>query len=276
GKDFPSLLLFADSLFSYSLTDYTTWPRIVPAFCSGTRQSPINIKTSEATENPRLKPFTFYGFNRKDVLTKLENTGRTIKVTIASGVGVSGGGLGERYDSLQFHLHWGNGTRVPGSEHTLNGKQFPMELHIVNIKSSLNGDTDAAVRDPAGLAALGFFIEVRKSSEVCQPVLQTPCSDISNCWKLLTCYLSRVRWEGQSVDIKQPISLNSLLGGVSLTDYFRYNGSLTTPDCNEAVVWTVFKDPIKISWQQVLTVSFQNVINFLVVAQLVEWVVFRC
>uniref|UniRef100_A0A672JT93 Carbonic anhydrase n=1 Tax=Salarias fasciatus TaxID=181472 RepID=A0A672JT93_SALFA len=243
---FPSLLLFADSLFSYSLTDYTTWPRIVPAFCSGTRQSPINIKTSEATENPRLKPFTFYGFNRKDVLTKLENTGRTIKVTIASGVGVSGGGLGERYDSLQFHLHWGNGTRVPGSEHTLNGKQFPMELHIVNIKSSLNGDTDAAVRDPAGLAALGFFIEVRKSSEVCQPVLQTPCSDISN-WFLSIPY--------------------TLL---SLTDYFRYNGSLTTPDCNEAVVWTVFKDPIKISADLVLTVSFQNVINFLVVAQLVD------
>uniref|UniRef100_A0A672JTG5 Carbonic anhydrase n=1 Tax=Salarias fasciatus TaxID=181472 RepID=A0A672JTG5_SALFA len=170
----------------------------------------LPLITSEATENPRLKPFTFYGFNRKDVLTKLENTGRTR-------------GLGERYDSLQFHLHWGNGTRVPGSEHTLNGKQFPMELHIVNIKSSLNGDTDAAVRDPAGLAALGFFIEVRKSSELV--------------------YLS----SGQSVDIKQPISLNSLLGGVSLTDYFRYNGSLTTPDCNEAVVWTVFKDPIKIS-----------------------------
>uniref|UniRef100_A0A672JSQ2 Carbonic anhydrase n=1 Tax=Salarias fasciatus TaxID=181472 RepID=A0A672JSQ2_SALFA len=216
----------------YHVLNYTTWPRIVPAFCSGTRQSPINIKTSEATENPRLKPFTFYGFNRKDVLTKLENTGRTIKVTIASGVGVSGGGLGERYDSLQFHLHWGNGTRVPGSEHTLNGKQFPMELHIVNIKSSLNGDTDAAVRDPAGLAALGFFIEVRKSSEV---------KAVSVHSQLV--YLS----SGQSVDIKQPISLNSLLGGVSLTDYFRYNGSLTTPDCNEAVVWTVFKDPIKIS-----------------------------
>ena len=35
----------------------------------------------------------------------------------------------------------------------------------------------------------------------------------------------------------------------------RYAGSLTTPTCNEAVVWTVFSDPIKITKS---TMEFMN------------------
>lgn len=51
-------------------------------------------------------------------------------MTFNSGVGVSGGGLSEAYDSLQFHLHWGNGSSVPGSEHTVDGKRYPMEVYV--------------------------------------------------------------------------------------------------------------------------------------------------
>jgi len=36
-----------------------------------------------------------------------------------------------------------------------------------------------------------------------------------------------------------------------LSSYYRYDGSLTTPTCNEAVTWTVFETPIKISSSQV-------------------------
>ena len=37
----------------------------------------------------------------------------------------------------------------------------------------------------------------------------------------------------------------------SKSDYYRYNGSLTTPDCQQVVTWTVFKDAVKISQSQV-------------------------
>ena len=44
--------------------------------------------------------------------------------------------------------------------------------------------------------------------------------------------------------------LNGLLP-TDKTKYFRYSGSLTTPTCNEAVTWTVFKDAVEISQAQV-------------------------
>jgi carbonic anhydrase len=34
--------------------------------------------------------------------------------------------------------------------------------------------------------------------------------------------------------------------------FYRYNGSLTTPNCNEGIIWTVFTNTLPISKNQVL------------------------
>ncbi|XP_034563505.1 carbonic anhydrase XVb [Notolabrus celidotus] len=215
----------------------TTWPTIATQFCNGTRQSPINIVEADATGDSALTSFTFTNYDSIDGMTKIENTGKTVKVALKSGLTVSGGNLPEAFDSLQFHLHWGNGVAIPGSEHTVNGKRYPMELHIVNSKSSLNGNTTLAVADSQGLAALGFFIEEMTGNSTNQPAS----------WQNLTSYLARIPHQGDSVAIAPGFSLDDLLTGVNRTSYYRYLGSLTTPNCNEAVVWTVFKDTIKVS-----------------------------
>lgn len=40
----------------------------------------------------------------------------------------------------------------------------------------------------------------------------------------------------------------------NMTKYFRYDGSLTTPDCAEAVVWSLFEYPIPLSREQVFMI----------------------
>lgn len=46
--------------------------------------------------------------------------------------------------------------------------------------------------------------------------------------------------------VTDEISIDDLLGSVNRKEFYRYNGSLTTPQCNEAVVWTVFKESVKV------------------------------
>lgn len=62
---------------------------------------------------------------------------------------------------------------------------------------------------------------------------------------------------GTSVDMTPGLTLDALLEGVDRSKYYRYLGSLTTPVCNEAVVWTVFKDSIKVS-KDLVSVVFEN------------------
>ncbi|XP_035468684.1 carbonic anhydrase 4-like isoform X2 [Scophthalmus maximus] len=214
-----------------------TWSTLSARYCNGIRQSPINIAPASARPDANLGAFTFGNFDNASALESIGNTGRTVKVTFGSGVQVSGGGLPEAYNSLQFHLHWGNGSSVPGSEHTVDGKRYPMELHIVNIKASYNGNTTQALADSEALAALGFLIEEMPGNATGQPAS----------WKTLTSYLANITNKDDSVAIASGISLDDLLDGVDRSKYYRYLGSLTTPACNEVVVWTVFKEPIKVS-----------------------------
>ncbi|TNN54276.1 Carbonic anhydrase 4 [Liparis tanakae] len=214
----------------------TTWPTIIGKFCNGSRQSPINIVSASAQVDTNLTAFTMVNYNTHS-LKNITNTGKTVKVSLNSGVSIRGGGLPGAYNSLQFHLHWGNGSSVPGSEHTVNGKRYPMELHIVHIKSIYGENTTQAVGDSTGLAALGFLIEEMPGDNIGQPAA----------WNILSSYLSKIVNSSSSVAVTANISLNDLIPGVNTTKYYRYLGSLTTPNCNEAVVWTVFKDTIKVS-----------------------------
>ncbi len=50
--------------------------------------------------------------------------------------------------------------------------------------------------------------------------------------------------------MKKSLNLSSLLPH-DTSNFFTYHGSLTTPECNEVVVWNIFTETHAISWQQV-------------------------
>lgn len=234
--------------YQHSSCNVTTWSQLTPS-CKGSRQSPIDIVTKNVQGNSNLTSFNFTGFDDNSTLLSMTNTGNNVVVALNSGkMSVYGGDLPDLYNPIRFTLHWGNGSTSSGSEHTVDGKQYPMELQILNVRSKYNGSVAAALaaNDSTGLAVLSFFIE-----EVTQKTswdnLTSVLPSIINSSSSTTAYLNQT-------------TMNSLLEGVNRTKYYRYQGSYTEPNCTETVIWTVFKDTIKVS-QSVIN-SFSSSINF--------------
>ncbi|NXO93182.1 CAH4 anhydrase, partial [Certhia brachydactyla] len=207
----------------------------INADCKGIRQSPVNIVTRNVLYDKSLKPLIFEGYDVKgSAKWILENNGHTVKVALDTTPKVGGGGLGRKYKAVEFHLHWGvpgEPQENPGSEHSIDGEKYPMELHIVHIREDVSDMTEAK-KAPDGLAVLAFFVKADKENKNYATLL----SELEN-----------IKYKGQSAPV-DPLPLNSLLPPEEdLGRYYRYEGSLTSPDCYEGVIWTVFEKPVELS-----------------------------
>jgi len=230
------------------------WGDEFPA-CNGQSQSPIDIVTGPSpVAEPSPLNFGNYDKIRIDSLSHSEehydgappekkqrledgtvkNNGHTAQLdviaTLPGDVGIlSGGHLAGEYQILQLHFHWG-ADDTKGSEHTLDGRMFPLEMHIVHKKV---GEPDF-LSVPGGLAVTGFFFEVDAADN---PAIE-PLVDV----------LKNVMKPDEKFDMSgSTFKITDLIAGVPGTTYSTYSGSLTTPGCMEIVNWINFLKPIKIS-----------------------------
>ena len=171
----------------------------------GDAQSPIDIRREDVTFVHHLPDLRFqYPKASLEVI----NTGSpdpeaTIRAVVNSAATLR---VNEKtYHLTQFHFH-------TTSEHRLNGKVFPLELHLVHES------TDGA------LLVVGVFIEVGHRNSELQRIFRDLPADETQ-----TRVISRFDLDELIPDDR---------------DTYRYEGSLTTPPFTEGVQWIVFDKPL--------------------------------
>lgn len=76
---------------------------------------------------------------------------------------LTGGLLGDFYEAMAVHFHWGSSQRK-GSEHLLNGRRYDLEMHIVHRNTNYQSDEEAR-NQTDGLAVLAVLFKVVRVSE---------------------------------------------------------------------------------------------------------------
>ena len=150
-------------------------------------------------------------FNYKAGSTDILNNGHTVQVNAAPGSSITVDGI--QFDLKQFHFH------AP-SENLINGKSYPMEAHLVHADKNGN------------LAVVAvMFTEGEKNK------------GLENAWAQMPVEA------GGKQNLTSSISPTEILP--QFRNYYRFNGSLTTPPCSEGVRWLVMKHTISASKEQI-------------------------
>lgn len=221
-----------------------TWHLIPGSYCNGSAQSPIDINASYTTDID-LGLFQLDGYDAVNDNMDMDNNGHGVTVRLHEDVAelykLSGGGLPANYTATQFHIHWGS-INTQGSEHHIDGRPYAAELHMVHYDKTKYADLTEALTSLEwdACAVLGTLIEIGDDNNDAFDAFMDYIPEIAN-------YSSGMTALGQGN--LPSFSIRSVLP-FDLSRFYRYNGSLTVPNCYESVIWTVFEDTVSISEAQ--------------------------
>uniref|UniRef100_A0A8C8LRH6 protein-tyrosine-phosphatase n=1 Tax=Oncorhynchus tshawytscha TaxID=74940 RepID=A0A8C8LRH6_ONCTS len=207
------------------------WGKRYPA-CNNARQSPIDIDETFTQVRVEYQGLQLEGWEKNTPeTTTINNDGNAVVLGLDGEYYVSGGGLSTRFRLGRMTFHWGRcNASSDGSEHSLNGLKFPLEVAHRPINESIGAND---------------------TPHLCQlTVISAPQTSLDNNDNYNTILegVNSVNRFGKTGNV-EPFSLLALLPN-STDKYYTYNGSLTSPPCSETVEWIVFKHTVPISETQ--------------------------
>ncbi|KAH0981070.1 hypothetical protein GBA52_008247 [Prunus armeniaca] len=182
----------------------------------GKSQSPIDLRDGIATKvNSSLEHFKV---SYKPAEAKIENEGPVIAIVWEGDAGsISINGT----DYILRQCHWHS-----PSEHSINGKRYDLELHMVHRAQNNN------------VAVVGFLYKIGEPN----PFLSEVTKEIAS--------MTDVEKDVQ-LGVIDPRKMKEAQTGLLVSKFYRYMGSFTTPPCTEGVTWTINEQVLSVSKSQV-------------------------
>ncbi|XP_035852266.1 receptor-type tyrosine-protein phosphatase zeta-like isoform X2 [Sander lucioperca] len=211
------------------------WGKKYPP-CNSARQSPVDIDETFTQVRLQYQNLQLEGWDELTAESStIHNNGKAVSLRVEGEFFVSGGGLSSRFRVATITFHWGHcNATSDGSEHSLNGMKYPLEMQIYCYDPDDFQSLEDAIREGGRIAALAVLFEISlEDNENVRPVIEA---------------VNTVSRFGKSGSM-EAFTMRSLLPN-NTDKYYIYNGSLTTPPCSETVEWIIFKHTVAISETQ--------------------------